>query len=133
MRASSPGSRMRETGEGWREIEVDGYRILVGKSATDNDRLTFGVGRPNDLWLHAAGCAGSHVIVQMPDGTEQVPRPVVDRAAELAAFYSKAREASGKVAVHVCRVAEVRKERGAPPGEVRLRRYRAVKAYPRGA
>jgi predicted ribosome quality control (RQC) complex YloA/Tae2 family protein len=123
---------MRETGEGWREIEVEGYRILVGKSAADNDHLTFRVGRPNDLWLHAAGCAGSHVIVQLPDDAPQAPRSVVDRAAELAAFYSKARDAGGKVPVHLCRVAEVHKVRGAPVGEVRLRRYRAVKAYPRG-
>lgn len=123
---------MSEKDEGWRAVEHDGFRILVGRSAADNDRLTFGAGRPNDLWLHASGCAGSHVIIAVPEGGGPVPGPVVARAAELAAFYSKARDASGKVPVHLCRVGEVRKERGAPPGEVRLRRFRVVKAYPRG-
>ncbi len=122
----------REQEPGWREVEVDGFRILVGKSAADNDRLTFGEARPKDLWLHAARCSGSHVIVRMPDGVDAAPARVVERAAELAAFHSKAREATGKVLVHLCRAADVRKERGAPPGQVQLRRYRAVKAYPRG-
>lgn len=120
-----------ENGDRWREVEVEGFTVLVGKSASDNDRLTFGVGRPRDLWLHASGCAGSHVIVSVPEGGGPVPGSVVARAAELAAFYSKAREAGGKVPVHVCRVADVRKEKGAPAGEVRLRRFRVVKAYPR--
>ncbi len=117
--------------QGWREVEVEGFTILVGRSAADNDRLTFGVGRPKDLWLHASGSAGSHVIVKAPQGREHFPGSVVARAAELAAFYSKAREAGGKVPVHVCRVADVRKEKGAPAGEVRLRRFRVVRAYPR--
>ena len=122
----------REDEAGWREVEVDGFRILVGRSAADNDRLTFGQGRPNDLWLHASGCSGSHVIVRMPEDVPVPPAHVVERAAELAAFYSKARESTGKVPVHLCRVADVRKEKGAPAGQVHLRRYRAVKAYPRG-
>ena len=123
---------MSDAAAGWREVEEGGYRILVGKRAEDNDRLTFRVARPVDLWLHAAGCSGSHVVVVIPEGEGEPPRPVVERAAELAAYYSKARSATGKVAVHVCRAGEVRKERGAPAGEVRLRRFRTVKAYCRG-
>ena len=61
----------------------------------------------NDLWLHAAGFAGSHVVIRNPDRVE-VPRDVVRRAAELAVFHSKAREARGKVDVHVCRAGDVR-------------------------
>jgi predicted ribosome quality control (RQC) complex YloA/Tae2 family protein len=122
----------RDGEQGWREVEVEGFRILVGRSAAANDDLTLRVARPNDLWLHAAGCSGSHVVVAVPRGVDVVPARVVERAAELAAFYSKAKDAGGKVPVHLCRASDVRKERGAPAGEVRLRRYRAVKAYPRG-
>lgn len=122
---------------GYRMLEMAGWEILVGRAARDNDELTFRVARPNDLWLHASGCAGSHVIVRRGEGAdlagEEAPAEVVARAAELAAFHSKAREARGKVAVHVCRAGDVRKVRGAPPGQVQLRRYDTVRVYPRDA
>jgi len=109
-------------------FDADGYEILVGRSARDNDRLTFDVAAPQDLWLHVSGTPGSHVVVRNPGGGE-VPRPVVKRAAELAAFHSKARAAGGKVNVHVCRACDVSKPRGAKPGSVRLRRFDEVKVY----
>lgn len=113
-------------------FELDGFEILVGRTARDNDRLTLRVAKPRDLWLHAAGYAGSHVVVRALEGaTGEVPKHVVERAAELAAWHSKAREAGGKVAVHVCRRADVSKPRGAPAGQVRLKRYEAVRVYPR--
>ena len=106
----------------------------MGRSARDNDRLSLRVARPRDLWLHAAGHAGSHVIVRAMDGpTGDVPRGVVERAAELAAWHSKARGSGGKVSVHLCRAAEVSKPRGAPAGQVRLKRYETVKVYARGS
>lgn len=110
--------------------EMDGCEILVGKAAVDNDLLTFRVARPNDWWLHAAGYAGSHVVVRAVHGSD-VPRHVLERAAQLAAFHSKAREARGKIAVHLCRAGDVRKRRGAPAGQVELTRYETLKVYPR--
>jgi predicted ribosome quality control (RQC) complex YloA/Tae2 family protein len=104
--------------------------VGVGKGEADNDRLTFDVGEPRDFWLHVAGPAGSHVVVRNPDSLDELPRAVLERAAELAAYYSKARGARGKVTVHVCRVAEVSKPRGFAPGEVLLRRYSAIRVYP---
>ena len=115
----------------YRTIVEDGYEILVGKAASDNDALTFRVARPNDMWLHASGYAGSHVVVRRTEDGEEIPRAVLERAAELAAFHSKARDARGKVAVSVCRASDVRKERGAPAGQVQLRRSMTMKVYPR--
>jgi predicted ribosome quality control (RQC) complex YloA/Tae2 family protein len=104
----------------------------VGRTARENERLTQRIARSRDLWLHAAGYAGSHVVVRAADGpTGEVPGHVVERAAELAVWYSKAREAGGKVAVHVCRRADVSKPRGAPAGQVRLKRYDTVRVYAR--
>jgi predicted ribosome quality control (RQC) complex YloA/Tae2 family protein len=121
-------------GRGFREHECDGFTILVGKGDEENDRLTFGVAEPRDLWLHVSGPAGSHVVVRNPDGLDlaDVPRAVVERAAELAAWHSKARGARGKVEVHLCRIADVRKPRGFSPGQVLLKRWEAVRVYPRG-
>ena len=111
---------------------MDGFLVLVGKGDADNDRLTFDVGEPRDFWLHVAGPAGSHVVVRNPEGMDELPRPVLARAAELAAFYSKARGARGKVEVHVCCVSDVSKPRGFAAGQVLLKRWKAIKTYPRG-
>ena len=119
-------------GAGWRTVDVEGFEVLVGKGARDNDELTFRVAEPNDLWLHAAGYAGSHVVIRNPDRLATLPKSVVERAAALAAFHSKAREARGKVEVHVCRAGDVRKPRGVPPGTVELKRWDRVKVYPKG-
>jgi predicted ribosome quality control (RQC) complex YloA/Tae2 family protein len=116
---------------GWLQLDIEGFEVLVGRSARDNDELTFRVARPRDLWLHAAGHAGSHVVIRTPDSGDDVPRAVVEKAAGWAAFHSKARNARGKVDVHVCRAADISKPRGAPAGTVQLRRYDTVRVYPR--
>jgi predicted ribosome quality control (RQC) complex YloA/Tae2 family protein len=117
-------------GRPYRRLEVEGFEILVGKGDAENDRLTFEVADPLDWWLHVAGHSGSHVVVRNPDDLPALPRPVLEAAAELAAWHSKARGA-GKVSVHVCRVADVSKPRGAPAGTVRLRRWTSLRVYPR--
>jgi predicted ribosome quality control (RQC) complex YloA/Tae2 family protein len=122
---------MPSKGRRYRIADVDGFEVLIGKAATDNDYLTLKVARPQDLWLHVAAVPGSHVVVRNPDKLPELPKAVVERAAEYAAFYSKAREARGKVEVHVCWAADVSKRRGAPAGEVVLRRWDRVKVYPR--
>ena len=122
---------MGSKGRGYRTFDLDGFEVLVGKGDADNDRLTFGVAAPRDLWLHVAGPAGSHVVVRNPDELDEIPPPVLERAAQLAAWHSKARGGRGKVEVHVCRVADIRKPRGFSPGQVLLKRWDVVKVYAR--
>jgi predicted ribosome quality control (RQC) complex YloA/Tae2 family protein len=119
-------------GKGYRTFDVEGFEVLVGKGDGDNDHLTFGVAEPHDFWLHVSGPAGSHVVIRNPEKLDEAPRAVTERAAELAAWHSKARGARGKVEVHLCRVADVSKPRGFPPGQVLLRTWKAVKVYPKG-
>ena len=77
-------------GKPYRTRVVDGYEILVGRSDDDNDYLTFKVAKGRDLWLHVGGgTPGSHVVVKNPSGKD-VPREVLEAAAQLAAWYSKA-------------------------------------------
>jgi predicted ribosome quality control (RQC) complex YloA/Tae2 family protein len=122
---------MASKGKGYRTVEVDGWEVLVGKGAADNDRLTFRVADRRDLWLHVAGgMAGSHVVVRLPEDGAEPPREVVEHAARLAAFHSKARGARGKVEVHLCRAGDVRKPPGFPAGMVELRRWESLKVYP---
>ena len=105
----------------------DGMEILVGRTARDNDTLTFQIASQRDFWLHVAGCPGSHVIVRNPEGLPSLPRETLRFAAVLAARHSKAR-AAGQVSVHVAQVKDVTKPKGAPPGRVSLKRYRSVRA-----
>ena len=69
----------------------DGYEILVGRSAKDNEDLTFRVARGNDWWFHTADYPGSHVVVRS-GGRPAIPQETVLDAAHLAAHYSKARD-----------------------------------------
>lgn len=115
----------------YRLYDLDGFAVHVGRGARENDVLSLKIGRPDDHWLHAAGYAGSHVVVPLPEDGSDLPRSVLLKAAQLAAWHSKAREARGKVAVHLCRVSDVSKPRGSPAGQVRLRRFETVRVYPR--
>jgi predicted ribosome quality control (RQC) complex YloA/Tae2 family protein len=110
----------------------DGWAVLVGRSAADNDILTFRLASPGDFWLHVAAESGSHVVIRNPDSAPRPSREALRFAAELAAGHSRARE-GGRVAVHWTRRSEVRKERGMAAGKVLLGRYQTVHAAPRRA
>ncbi len=109
----------------FKEFESHGWRILVGRSAANNDELTLRHARKDDLWLHAKDVPGSHVIIRRPNPTQPVPRPVIEQAAALAAWYSK-RKADSLCPVIVTPRKYVRKPRGAAPGSVRVEREEQV-------
>ena len=120
---------MASKGRRHRTVVVEGYEILIGKGDAENDELTFALAAPGDFWLHVAGgVPGSHIVVRNPEKLDTLPRAVLERAAELAAWHSKAR-AARRVDVHLCRVADVTKPRGAPPGQVELRRWERVRVH----
>jgi len=122
---------MASKGRPYRTFVVEGFEVLVGRGEEDNDRLTFDVAEPHDLWLHVGGdTPGSHVVVRNP-GKGEIPKPVVARAAAYAAWYSKARSAKA-VEVHYCRASEVSKPRGAAAGLVELARWDDMRVKPAG-
>lgn len=112
-----------------RFVSPDGFTVLVGRSAADNDTLTFRIGRPRDFWLHAAAGSGSHVVVRNPDNVARLPKDTLRFAAGLAAFHSKGKR-GGRVAVHVTTCDQVRKPHGLPAGKVTIGRYESVEAQP---
>lgn len=123
---------MASKGRPYRTVVVEGFEVLVGKGADDNDHLTFAVAAPGDTWLHASGgVPGSHVVVRNPDGGP-LPRPVLERAASLAAWYSKSRGARS-VTVDYCLARDVKKPRGAPAGLVELDHHLSIRVAPLGA
>jgi len=93
---------------------ADGAMIFVGRSARENDRITFYEAGPEDMWFHARGLAGAHVILKS-DGRPSDAS--IQAAAQTAAYYSAGRH-SGQVAVDAVERKHVRKPRGTPPGAV---------------
>ena len=121
---------MASKGRPFRTTTVEGFDILIGKGDRENDHLTFEVAEPDDVWLHVGGgTAGSHVVIRNPERLQTLPKSVIAAAAALAAWHSKARNAR-RVDVHVCRARDVSKERGAPAGQVMLRRWTRVRVQP---
>lgn len=112
-----------------RFISSDGVDILVGKRSKDNDYLTFRVAKSLDIWLHAADYPGSHVIVRSPNRRE-IPQRTLLEAAQLAAFYSKAKN-EAKVAVHYTQKKFVNKPRKAKAGLVSLASFKTIFVKPK--
>jgi predicted ribosome quality control (RQC) complex YloA/Tae2 family protein len=111
-----------------RYLSSDGFEILVGRAAKDNDYLSFRVARPYDLWLHAADYPGSHVIVQNPK-RQEVPHRTLIEAAQLAAKFSQANK-DAKVNVHHTLRKFVSKIKGGAPGLVRLASFKTIIVKP---
>ena len=114
-----------------RYLSTDGYEILVGRAARDNDNLTFRVAQPNDLWMHAGDYPGSHVVVRNPTRKE-VPHRTLVEAAQLAGRFSQASDDT-KVVVHYTERKFLSKPKGAAPGLVRMSRFRSIRVEPKEA
>ncbi len=112
-----------------RYASTDGFEILVGKGAKDNDFLTFRVAKPADLWLHAADYPGSHVVVKNPNRGEIPPKTLIE-AAQIAAFFSQAKTQT-KVAVHYTQKKFVNKPKGAVVGLVSLASFKTILVEPK--
>ena len=110
------------------EFEFKGFRILVGRNAEANDKLTLKYSYKDDLWLHAKDVAGSHVLIKYQSG-KNFPKDVIEYAAGLAAYNSKRKNES------LCPVAftqkkYVRKRKGDPAGMVVVEREEVILVTP---
>ena len=112
-----------------RYLSTDGYEILVGRAARDNDHLTFRVAQPNDLWMHAGDYPGSHVVIRNPTRKE-IPQRTIIEAAQLAGRFSQASE-DAKVVIHYTERKFLSKPKGAAPGLVRMSRFRSITVEPK--
>ena len=105
-----------------------GYTLFCGKSNHGNDALVRQVAAPDDLWFHAHGHAGAHVVLKVPSDAA-VPDETLCIAAALAAYYSKGKDAATVEVVYTS-VKHVRKFRGARPGQVQVNNFRTLEVAP---
>jgi len=106
-----------------------GWEVWVGRDSRQNDELTHRYASQKDLWFHARGCQGSHVVLRVATGKGEPPKDAILRAAAIAAFHSKART-SGLVPVAYAEKRYVRKPRKAPPGTAVMLREKVVMVRP---
>ncbi|AQG80357.1 NFACT RNA binding domain-containing protein [Spirosoma montaniterrae] len=114
----------------FKEVLIDQFRILIGRNAKNNDLLTQKFSYKEDLWLHARDVPGSHVLIKYQAG-KTFPKNVIERAAELAAWYSK-RRTDSLCPVTVTPKKYVRKPKGLAEGQVVVEKEDVVMVVPRG-
>ncbi len=108
----------------------EGFTLLIGKNSRQNEDVTFHQAAPNDLWLHARGVPGAHVIIKAAG--REIPRGTIEQAASLAAYYSQAR-GSTSVPVDYTLQRHIRHMKGGGPGMVIYERERTIYVEPKGA
>lgn len=108
----------------------DGFEVWVGKHSEANDLLSFKYTKQNDLWFHVRGTSGSHTILKIPEGFDGIiPKECIKTAAEICAFYSKAKNAKN-VPVAYTEGKNVSKYKGAKSGSVVIKSEKVVKVNP---
>jgi len=112
-----------------RFVSSEGFEILVGRNNRENDLLTLKTARPFDLFVHAQGIPGSHVIVWRANRSSPIPKRTIEEAAIIAALHSKARN-SQHVPVDYTPRSQVKKPKGTVPGKVIYMSFQTVFVNP---
>jgi len=128
-RGASARQRQEAGLEPRRFISSDGLPILVGRDTRGNDYLTLHLAKSRDLWLHVQESPGSHVVIRVPNRSGNIPRRTLIQAAQLAAYYSQARN-DGKVAVDYTLRKYVHKPKKAKPGLVTISQEKTIIVSP---
>ncbi|CAM9716623.1 unnamed protein product, partial [Discosporangium mesarthrocarpum] len=105
--------------------------VLVGRNNLQNERITFTVARSHDLWFHARGVAGAHVLLRCKPGHDP-SKPDVQFAADVAGYFSKARQ-STSTPVDCITPKAIKKLGGGGPGMVKYEGGQVLWAEPRRA
>lgn len=96
--------------------DIDGFVVFQGKDAVSNEHLTLEVANEDDIWMHAKGVKGSHVLIKIKD---KIPtETTIKRVAIIAAKNSKSTEDMVKVVY--CKKKYVTKEPGMNTGQVKV-------------
>lgn len=115
-------------GEVYRVTSTEGWAVLIGKNAAQNEFLTHRLARQNDYWFHAEHVSGSHVVLRRDSQPGEPSHRTLEEVAGYAAFFSKARTSS-RAPVILAEKKYVRKARGAP-GKVTVERGKTIMARP---
>ena len=113
----------------WHYLIEDIYNVYVGRDSKSNDYLSVKFAKQNDYWFHARGLPGSHVVLRVDNVKQGIPKPIIKKAASLAAFHSKAKTA-GTASVSYTFAKFVYKKKGMAPGKVILTKENTLLVKP---
>ena len=95
---------------------VDGWTIIVGRDANENDELLRHTVKGSDMWLHARDYHGGYVFIKNRPG-KTVPLEILLYAGNLAVYYSKARK-NAQADLYYTQVKHLRRAKNGPKGLV---------------
>lgn len=120
----------KDSSSKYRQFDLgDGFRLYVGKSASNNDELTFKFAKPNDLWFHARGSSGAHAVLPL-EKNQKPSKIILQTAASIAAYYSGMKKAKYVPVAYTFRK-YIKKPKGANPGSVVLMREEVIMVEPK--
>ena len=96
--------------------QVGDFQVLIGRDAVSNDYLTTIESYSDDLWFHAKGVPGSHVVIRIKDKLPD--KSVIEEVAKIAAKNSKCKV--GECVVVYCKAKFVTKDSTMNPGQVKV-------------
>jgi predicted ribosome quality control (RQC) complex YloA/Tae2 family protein len=127
-RLDPPRTKAARKLPGLRVTGPHGFEVVIGRNARENDEVTFRVARSLDVWLHAQGVHGAHVVVR--SGGREVPAETLRFAAELAAGHAEVGDEDLVLVDHTLRK-HVWKVKGMPAGAVHYAHQRTLAVRPR--
>ena len=111
-------------------VTSDGWSVWAGRNNKENDLLTHRMAAQNDVWFHAHGYPGSHVVLRREGRKEEPSKIALEEAAAVAAYWSKGKSAK-KVPVIYTLAKYVSKPRGGAPGQALVKREKTIIVEPR--
>ena len=133
IRESAAKKAKKKKGPDFRRLtSPNGFEILVGRSSQENDRITMTIAKTGDIWMHARGYPGAHVLMKCSQSVQGVTAEDLQFAADIAAFYSKGSVLS-KVDVIMADKKNISKPKGAKPGQVLVHKEQVIVAEPANA
>ena len=112
---SAPKQKIKKTHPDL-DYTVNGWYILVGRDADENDELLRRHVKGSDMWLHTRDCPGGYVFIKYRAG-KTVPLDILLDAGNLAVYFSKARK-NGKADLYYTQVKHLRRAKNGPKGLV---------------
>ena len=123
------GAKNEEPTNAFYVLEYNGYTLWIGKNARSND-IVVQKSHKEDIWLHARGVSGSHVVIRMNNSKNEPDLTIIEEIASFAAFQSKAK-GSNLVPVIYTKRKYIRKPKGAALGAVLVQKEKVVIVEPK--
>ena len=122
-------SKDKKTVNEFYAVEYKGYLLWIGKNARSNDKIVQ-KSHKEDIWLHARGVSGSHVIIRMNNSKKMPNIRIIEEIAQFAAYQSKAKGARLAPVIYTKRK-YIRKPKGSAHGAVEVQKEKVVIIEPK--